>query len=540
MGEQAIKYKFSVVVLSLFLITCCIPSFSYAININKIKIIDNTTSEFLYNVNDFFPFVISSSPSDNDINNVNIALKPKAKTTPNYFNWMDYNNEDWTTPARAQGWCGSCWTFAALGIIESVIEIKEGSSRLNPDLSEQYILSYLPKAGSCYGGTCTNALELILNTSAEGNYQNGVVQESYLKYQKNDSINFMEKYPDWENLLVPILNFGTWHTDPGDNKEIKTQIMTSGPVAAAMFVIPEFTKWLMTHHNPDEYFPYPGDVQGTNHEVIIVGWKDNPSIDNGGYWICKNSWGKGFGYNGFFNIEYGSLNLDNSKIVFVEYDPDSYDWSPVTITNGIYYASIGEEIIFNGSGSFDADGEIINYNWDFGDGTVSTESITTHIYGQKGIYSVTLSTIDNNGSIGVDKTWAFIDESNEKPYKPTISGPKSGIDRTWYDYTFSAIDPEGDDVYYYIDWNDGFIDEWIGPYSSGEEITLSHYWYFKDIYKIRVKVKDIYGSEGEWESFKVGIPDYKSYHDSPLIRYLLNFFGQNSLLAQLLEKILSF
>jgi hypothetical protein len=543
MGESAVKDKLIIILISLFLITCCLPTLGLAVNLNRLKQIDNTTFEYLYNNNDFFPLVIKGSTVEKDIKDIDIALKPKIKITPDYFSWMDYQDEDWTTPVKSQGWCGSCWAFAALGIIESAIEIKEGSSNLNPDLSEQYLLSYLPKAGSCSGGTCTNALELIINTTYAGNFQNGVIQESYLPYltyEEDESIDLVEKYPNWKDLLVPILNFGTWRTNPEDREEIKTQIMESGPVAAAMYVIPEFTKWLMTHHKPDEYFSYPGVVQGTNHEVIIVGWKDSSNIKNGGYWICKNSWGKGFGYDGYFNLEYGSLNLDNSKIAFVEYDPESFDWSPVTQVNGIYQSSVGEEITFDSSGSFDADGEIVQYYWDFGDGTSSFEPVTTHVYYEKGIYKVSLSTFDNNGNVGVEKTWAFIDQINEKPKRPTISGPKKGMDRTWYDYTFSATDPEGDDLYYYIDWGDGFIDEWLGPFSSGEDITINHLFYFKDIYKIRVKVKDIYGTVSDWESFRVGVPEYRSNHDSSLFRYLVNFFDPDSLLAQLLEKILRF
>lgn len=543
MGESAVKDKLIIILISLFLITCCLPTLGLAVNLNRLKQIDNTTFEYLYNNNDFFPLVIKGSTVEKNINDIDLALKPKIKITPDYFNWREYQGEDWTTPVKSQGWCGSCWAFAALGIIESAIEIKEGSSNLNPDLSEQYLLSYLPKAGSCSGGTCTNALELIINTTYAGNFQNGVVQESYLPYltyEEDESIDLIEKYPNWKDLLVPIVNFGTWHTNPEDREEIKTQIMESGPVAAAMYVIPEFTKWLMIHHKPDEYFSYPGVVQGTNHEVIIVGWKDSSNIKNGGYWICKNSWGKGFGYDGYFNLEYGSLNLDNSKIAFVEYDPESYDWSPVTHTNGIYQSSIGKEITFDASGSFDADGEIVQYYWNFGDGTSSFDPVTTHVYTEKGIYLVSLSTFDNNGNVGIEKTWAFIDQINEKPNRPSISGPKQGMDRTWYDYTFSATDPEGDDLYYYIDWGDGFIDEWLGPFSSGEDITINHLFYFKDIYKIRVKVKDIYGTVSDWESFRVGVPEYRSNHDSSLFRYLVNFFDPDSLLAQLLEKILRF
>jgi len=66
--------------------------------------------------------------------------------------------------------------------------------------------------------------------------------------------------------------------------------------------------------------------------VCIVGWKDDDSIQNGGYWICKNSWGTDWGYDGFANIEYGSMNIDKSRfpfdgfILWVDYNPDDYAW----------------------------------------------------------------------------------------------------------------------------------------------------------------------------------------------------------------------
>ena len=45
--------------------------------------------------------------------------------------------------------------------------------------------------------------------------------------------------------------------------------------------------------------------------------------------------------------------------------------------------------------------------------------------------------------------------ANEPPYAPIINGPTYGKTGTEYNYTFSTIDPDGDDVYYYIHWGDG-------------------------------------------------------------------------------------
>jgi C1A family cysteine protease len=59
---------------------------------------------------------------------------------------------------------------------------------------------------------------------------------------------------------------------------------------------------------------------------MIIGWKDISFIPSGGYWICKNSWGTDWGYDGYFNLAYGSLNIDGALIVWADYDPDTYDF----------------------------------------------------------------------------------------------------------------------------------------------------------------------------------------------------------------------
>jgi len=59
-------------------------------------------------------------------------------------------------------------------------------------------------------------------------------------------------------------------------------------------------------------------------------------------------------------------------------------------------ASIGQNITFNATDTFDVVGDDINYSWDFGDGTNETGAVVVHSYDEKGSYWVVLTV--NDGS----------------------------------------------------------------------------------------------------------------------------------------------
>jgi C1A family cysteine protease len=364
--------------------------------------------------------------------------KPVIIDTPDEFSWKDYNGGDWTTPAKNQGNCGSCWDFAAIGALESVINIREGYAELDPDLSEQYVLSCLPEAGSCRGGSSYDAFRLIKDTSPSGNNCNGIILESCFPYQADDTIPCGDKCSDWKEHLIPILDYGHWEPDgtPEDGEAIKTQVMETGPVCAGMRATDPFKTWGHYFHNPESYYPYTGAIGWSNHIVIIVGWKDDSSIGKGGYWICKNSWGKNWGYEGFFNIEYGSLNIDSSGIIWVDYDPESVEW-PCESSNppdkptltGPTNGKVNEVYTYTASAT-DPDGDDIFYLFDWGDGTNSgwlgpyasdVQASSSHSWSQQETYTIKAKAKD---IYGAESGWATLPVTMPKNYQSRASNHK--------------------------------------------------------------------------------------------------------------------
>ncbi len=185
--------------------------------------------------------------------------------------------------------------------------------------------------------------------------------------------------------------------------------------------------------------------------------------------------------------------------------------------NGPYYGLVDLSMQFNGSAS----GGYPSYNWywNFGDGNISSEQNPTHIYSNLGNYTVKLTVIDNKSNTTDDTTWAWIQESNDPPNKPSIIGETKGKTGTKYEYNFSTNDIEKANICYYIDWGDDTNTGWLGPYSSGKKINKSHSWFKKDTYTIRCRAKDPYGAESEWGELKVTMPKNQQITNNLFLRF---------------------
>ena len=71
-------------------------------------------------------------------------------------------------------------------------------------------------------------------------------------------------------------------------------------------------------------------------------------------------------------------------------------------------------------------------------------------------------------------------------------------------------DPEGNDVWYLVSWGDKTSTGWIGPYASGEEVTLGHIWNVKGTFNIDVQAEDVFDEKSEVASLQVTMPRNKA------------------------------
>ncbi|HEC75991.1 MAG TPA: PKD domain-containing protein [Thermoplasmatales archaeon] len=90
--------------------------------------------------------------------------------------------------------------------------------------------------------------------------------------------------------------------------------------------------------------------------------------------------------------------------------------------------------------------------------------------------------------------------ANNPPGIPSINGSTTGIVGEEYEYTVVTTDPDGDNVYYYVDWGDGNATGWLGPFTSGTVCNATHSWNNEGIYNVRVKAKDTWNAQSEWSS----------------------------------------
>lgn len=194
------------------------------------------------------------------------------------------------TSIKNQGSCGSCWAFAAVGLLESMILKNDG---IEVDLSEQYMLSCNPWGWGCNGGYWPN--DMLVDP--------GAAMEECFPYVASE----VPCQPCPTPYQIQSWSFVTEDNVVPDTDLIKQAIYTYGAVASGVYVT-SFFQW----YTGGVFNNCKRRVNWTNHAIILCGWDDAK-----GAWLLKNSWGPNWGENGFMWIAYGCNKVGDGAHYFI-------------------------------------------------------------------------------------------------------------------------------------------------------------------------------------------------------------------------------
>ena len=171
-------------------------------------------------------------------------------------------------------------------------------------------------------------------------------------------------------------------------------------------------------------------------------------------------------------------------------------------------------------------------------------------YGYCGNYYYDYDGIDADGDGFGDTPYPIPGEANNFDYYPlmdmgsllndvpTISlfdGPTSGKPGTNYNYSVAFLDPEHDDGFLTIDWDDSSPVEIFGPFGADNNVTFEHTWAEEGTYNVKVRAIDMLGATGDWETLEVTMPKNKVIN-TPL--FFQRFFQRFPLFEKILNQII--
>jgi serine protease len=160
---------------------------------------------------------------------------------------------------------------------------------------------------------------------------------------------------------------------------------------------------------------------------------------------------------------------------------------------------------FNATDSSDPDGNISNYNWDFGDGQTGSGSTTSHIFTEPGTYSVTLSVTDDDGASNSTAKEIIVTDIPNQP--PTAAlGVTPSIGEAPLKITCigaASSDPDGSIVIYSWDFGDGIT-------ATGPRVT--HTFTEPGLYTVVLTVTD---DDGATDTKDLGVLVNERINDAP-------------------------
>ncbi len=244
--------------------------------------------------------------------------------TPLRWDWQNIGNKNWLSPVRDQVTGGPCVAFAAAAAVESHLKIERGNPHIHTDLSEASMFFTAnrridKKIFELYGWHIHEALKFLK--------EEGICFEENYPYKPENQQAQLKKGSD---RVYKISGFeGT-----DDHNQMKRWLIEEGPLLASFRYTngqESFQDWGKSEDSGKEgIYIQPCKYGTSSHVVLVVGYDDLKKC-----WICKNSQGTIFGYNGYFKIGYKVAGIDDRMYLIHDvYSVDprmEYRYDPLAI-----------------------------------------------------------------------------------------------------------------------------------------------------------------------------------------------------------------
>ncbi|KAL9976056.1 hypothetical protein ACROYT_G013291 [Oculina patagonica] len=213
-------------------------------------------------------------------------LPPSGVTLPDTVDWR---TKGYVTGVKDQGQCGSCWAFSATGSLEGQHFKKTGQL---VSLSEQNLVDCSTKYGNngCFGGLPIDAFRYIKDNG-------GIDTEASYPYKA------IKGKCQFKKADVGATETGFMHIKKGSESALQSAVATVGPISVGIDA--SHDSFQLYHEGVYNEPLCESSSDWLDHAVLVVGYGTYQGQD---YWLVKNSWGTGWGMQGYIMM---SRNRNN-------------------------------------------------------------------------------------------------------------------------------------------------------------------------------------------------------------------------------------